>query len=511
MGSERVEGAAGRVAVAAPHAAAVEAAEEAVRGGGNAIDAALAAAAALTVVYPHQCSLGGDLIALVHDERSGDGPVAVLSAGTVPAGLDLEALAGAPMPRRGIETVTVPGAVAGWRAIAALGAARPLGEALRAAARTAAKGAPVSPGLARAIEAQREAVLADPGLREVFAPEGEPLGEGDVFVQPALAATLEELAEDPASFYTGAVAARLAAGLAGLGGAHTAADLAAHEAETVPALGRELGGVHWWVAPPPSQGALLLGVLPAALEAAASGREAGLVEASLRGMDVRDRELGDPRTAPVDVRAMTDLRVSSTEPAPPSGRALGDTVAVTAVDGAGLSVTLIQSVFQTFGAGLLERSTGIVLHNRGASFSTDPASPARIAHGSRPPHTLCPLIVQAPGLTAAVGCQGGRAQPWILAQAAPDLAEPSANPAAVLARPRWVVGAKDLGHDVPTLVGEPGTAGAVNAASALGVPVDRRDGPQDEAGHVQVARRAAGRLDAATDPRADGAAAVLHP
>ncbi|GAB2865830.1 hypothetical protein GCM10022221_77730 [Actinocorallia aurea] len=125
-------------------------------------------------------------------------------------------------------------------------------------------------------------------------------------MRPALAATLEELAEDPASFYTGAVAGRLAEGLAAFGGAHTTADLAAHEAETVPALGREVGGVRWWVAPPPSQGALLLIVLPAAVEAAASGREAGLVEASLRAMDMRDRELGDPRTAPVDVAAVDE-------------------------------------------------------------------------------------------------------------------------------------------------------------------------------------------------------------
>lgn len=499
-------------AVAAPHPVAVAAAAAAVRRGGNAIDAALAAAAVLAVVYPHQCALGGDLIALVRVPGQ-DGASAVLSAGVQPAGLDIDALAGAPMPRRGIRTVTVPGAVAGWSALAGLGAALPPGDALTAAAVLARNGIEVSAGLARGLAEQRSVVLADPGLRAVFAPTGEIAGQGDVIRQPALAVTLSELADDPYSFYRGPVAARLAAGLAALGGDHTAADLAAHQPEVVSALERRDDAGRWWVAPPPSQGALLLGVLPVAL---ATGRAAAdadpLVAECVRAMAVRDRELGDPRGGAIDVGAMIDLTVSDGVQSPPSGRALGDTVAISAVDADGLAVCLIQSVFQTFGAGLLEPETGIVLHNRGAAFSTDPRSPGALRHGTRPPHTLCPAIFAGTDRLVALGCQGGRAQPWILAQVAADLVAGEIPPAQVLARPRWVVGARDLGHERTVLLAEPGAARGVAAATALGLPVIEATGPVDEAGHVQVAvlDTASGVLHAATDPRADGRAAVIE-
>ncbi|WP_432564240.1 gamma-glutamyltransferase [Kineococcus sp. SYSU DK003] len=501
------------VAVAAPHPAGVELAQEAVRAGGNALDAALAAAAALTVVYPHQCALGGDLIALVRDERSGREPrtTAVVSAGTLPAGLDLDALAGAPMPRRGPATVTVPGVVAGWTALARLGAELPLPQVFSRAAELAEAGLPVSAGLARALRDQEAAVLADPGLRAVFAPTGAVLGEGDPVAQPALAATLRRLAEDPQDLYRGRTADLLAAGLRALGGTHTGKDLRAHVAEVLPALHAEVDGAHWYVAPPPSQGALLLGVAEAAVAAERSGRPDDLVVASLRGMDVRDRELGDPRTGEVDVTAMTTLSVRTGAAAPAAGRALGDTVAVTAVDDEGLSVSLIQSVFQTFGAGILEPATGIVLHNRGAGFSTDPASPARVRHGSRPPHTLCPVIVDTGEAVLAAGCQGGRAQPWILGQTLPALlaAADGTELQDVLARPRWVVGARDLGHERVTLVTEPGAETAAPAAQDAGAGVVHRDCLLDEAGHVQIAVRSRrSGLLAATDPRADGRACV---
>jgi gamma-glutamyltranspeptidase len=229
-------------------------------------------------------------------------------------------------------------------------------------------------------------------------------------------------------------------------------------------------------------------------------------------MAVRDRELGDPRGGAVDIGAMIGLTVSDGVQTPPAGRALGDTVAISAVDADGLAVCLIQSVFQTFGAGLLESETGIVLHNRGAAFSTDARSPGALRPGARPPHTLCPAIVSGPGRLVALGCQGGRAQPWILAQVAADLIAGEIPPARVLARPRWVVGAADLGHDRTVLLAEPGVTRAVAAAAALGLPVIEAAGQADEAGHVQAAvlDTASGVPHAATDPRADGRASVIE-
>lgn len=495
-----------RVAVAAPHPAALDAAAEAVADGGDAIDAALAAATALTVVYPHQCGLGGDLIALVR--RPGEGVTAVISAGAAPAGIDVERLAREDrMPRQGAQTVTVPGAVAGWRALAELGGRLGLESALLRSARLAAEGFPVSAGLARAIGLRADELQADEGMRGVFGDgAGGLLGEGDLLRQPALAASLDELAADPTAFYRGRIASSLAARLAALGGAHTEADFAAHEAELVEPATATTGGVRWWVAPPPSQGVVLLGILPEAL----AGDTAQLVEAVRDASLVRQAALGDPRGGAIDTAAMLDPRGPSEGALPRAGRALGDTVAVTAADTDGTVVTLIQSVYQLFGSGILDPGTGIVLHNRGSAFGTDPAHPGRVGPGLRPPHTLLPVIAESGELVLALGCQGGSAQPWILAQLVRELLDPAADPSAALARPRFVIGARDLGHEETTLVAEPGVDDAVAAARALGLPVAAASGPIDEAGHVQLVRLLAhGGLDAASDPRADGRAVVL--
>ena len=129
-----------------------------------------------------------------------------------------------------------------------------------------------------------------------------------------------------------------------------------------------------------------------------------------------------------------------------SPRAAGDTVAMTAVDEEGRAVTLIQSLYAHFGSGLLEPETGIVLHNRGGGFSLEPGHPGCLAPGARPPHTLCPSMVHAGDAVIAFGCQGGRAQPQILAQVASAVADPSSDLQAAVGRPRWIVGGADLGY-----------------------------------------------------------------
>ena len=497
------------VALAAPHREAVDAGERAIAAGGNALDAALAAAAMLTVVYPHQCALGGDLIALV---RTPDGEtISIVSAGAAPQDILSAADAWSTMPRQGPHAVTVPGIVAGWLAIERLGARLPLRGALEAAATVAENGTEVSPGLERAIDSRIDAVRADAGLSAVFAPGGRPLRATDVLRQPALAATLRRLAEDPRSIYTGRVAAQLVAFLRAAGGTHTEDDFAAHTAEVDAALALDAAGARWYAAPPPSVGAVLLG-LASTLDEGARTDGAALLDAALRGVRARAEHLGDPRTAPVDVAAMLALGVDDALPSSaPEAPAQGDTVAITAADDEGWAVTLIQSVFHTFGSGLLDPETGIVLHNRGAAFTLDPASPARLRPGSRPPHTLCPVIVDDASSTVIAGCQGGRAQPWILSQLLPALRDPATPLADTLAVPRWLVGDVDLGQDRLSLVVEPGADPRVVArAEATGLPVARFAGPDDSAGHVQVIRRtpAAGSilLEAASDPRADGAA-----
>lgn len=530
--------ASGDVAVAAPHPAAIEAAREVVAAGGGAVDAAIAAAAALTVAYPHQCSVGGDLVALV---RTPDGTVrTVLSAGAAAAGFDPAALAGLDrMPPGGPLSVTVPGVVAGWGSLADLGARLPMRQLLAPAIGLAAEGVAVSPGLVRGTQDRLDVVRADPGLSAlVLDAAGEPLPAGAPLRQPALAETLTQIAADWRTFYTGPLARRLAAALERFGSPLRFADLAAHRAQICAPLTLTLDGVAWSVAPPPSQGAALLAVLAAGADPLA--RLDAARQAELR----RDALLGDPAAGEVDVDALLGLAARSVDALPSGPKPAGDTVAVTAVGADGHAVTLIQSVFQTFGSGLLDPDTGIVLHNRGSAFSIDPTHPGRVRPGARPPHTLCPVLATVPAPTSAsasasisasaatvsasadhstpaapdtvlaLGCQGGRAQAWILSQVAQDCLN-AATPGdlrAVLDRPRWVIGSRDLGMNAPTLLLEPGVPAAVElAGKATGLDLDvvTSTDRRDDAGHVQVSRLDAAGLSAAADPRADGLGVVL--
>lgn len=500
------------IALAAPHLEALAAGKRAVAAGGNALDAALAAAAMLTVVYPHQCAIGGDLIALVRTP-AGD-TTAVIAAGTAPAGIADAASTWSEVPRQGAHSVTVPGMVAGWREIAAIGSRHGLSSAFEDAAAVAEGGFQVSAGLARALESRADAVHADPGMRGVFASAGTVLGEGDTVRQPALAATLRILADDPGDFYRGGIARSLVRTLRDGGGTHTVDDFAGYAVEVGPALTRAIGAQRWHVAPPPSVGPVLIGVV-----AAASGDDTGatpsgprLVDAAIRGVHARAAALGDPRAADVDLDLLLDLGVDAPAQAFAEPRPLGDTAAVTALDDEGWGVTIVQSVYQTFGAGLLDPGTGIVLHNRGSAFSIDPASPAAVRPGARPPHTLCPAIVDAPEVTVVAGCQGGRAQAWILSQILPDAVDPAQELSTILDRPRWVVGDRDLGQPELSLVAEPGVpADVLERAAENGLPVVQFPGRADEAGHVQLVRRARGQTTSASDPRADGVGTVIDP
>src|SRR5689334_11242989 len=175
-------GAPRRFAVAAPHAAATRAGEAAFEAGGNAVDAALAAACALTVVYPHMCALGGDVMALVRD---GDAH-AVNGSGRAPRRWH----AGGTVPVQGVGAITVPGAVSAWQTMAERWGRRPLAAALEPAAELARDGVPVARSLADALAADGPLVAADAGLSAVFAPAGRVLGEGDRLVQHPLARTL---------------------------------------------------------------------------------------------------------------------------------------------------------------------------------------------------------------------------------------------------------------------------------------------------------------------------------
>jgi gamma-glutamyltranspeptidase/glutathione hydrolase len=487
-----------RLAIAAPQRSAAEAGAAAVAAGGNALDAALAAAVSLTVSYPDNCALGGDLIALV---LRADGTATVVNAsGPAPAAIDVDALraAGPSMPQDGPATVTVPGLVAGLHALWSLGAALPWAAAFDAGITQAETGVDVAPSLAAAFAQEAGRLAADAGTRALFLPGGVPLRAGERLRQPALAATLRRLAHDgPRAFYRGPIGASLVAWLRALGSAMTDADLAGFEPELVvplrvPAAGREV-----LTAPPNSQGFLL----PQILQAAGPGldplgpRAGELAGIFAAAATARDRYLCDPRSGDVPVGDVLDVH-------PPAGR--GDTVAVVAVDGAGNAVSLIQSVFGAFGAGIADASTGVLCHNRGAYFALDPRSPNVLAGGKRPAHTLMPAAVLEAGRPAIVlGTMGGSAQPQILAQVLMRLALGD-DPQAALAAPRWVLDGADL------LV-EAGVPDAARRALAgTGRTIRALPDLDSTVGHTQlVAIDAGGTLTPASDPRSEGAALLV--
>jgi gamma-glutamyltranspeptidase/glutathione hydrolase len=433
------------------------------------------------------------------------------------------------MPTYGPHPVTVPGAVSAWFELSARWGAQSLAGALRRAADLAADGVAVAPGLARDIEREAARLRADSGLREVFLPGGELLGPGDPLLQPRLADTLRRMADDgPKAFYTGEVAEGLVATLHEHGSPMALADLAGHRTTVGPPIAAGYSGVDHLTAPPASQGAFFLQGL-AALEVVRQrrgrdldpiGDDAALV---VRIMDAaaRDRDLllGDPAYAPLDLQELCSERAEEIAAEALAGRLLppartgakpsGDTVAVVTADSRGNWVTLMQSNFHAFGSGILDPRSGVVLHNRGASFQLDPRSPNRFGPGRRPAHTLMPVLLRRDGrLVGAHGTMGGRAQPQIHAQVALHLAA-GAAPEAAVGLPRWVLVPREPGRvakDRPTVAVEedlPAREELERHFAVVALP--RHD---DEAGHAQVVRSSPAGIVAASDPRADGAALV---
>lgn len=514
--------ASGRWGVASPHTLASEVGADVLRGGGNAVDAAVAAAAALAVVLPNQCALGGDVIALV---GLPDGSAHVLNgSGRAPARVDVEALRAGHdrLPVDGALSVTVPGIVDGWHELARRWGTRSVSAALGHAATLAHDGVPVSAGLARDLDREAKRILADPGLSEVLAPSGTLLREGQALRQPRLANTLEAIAADgPGAFYSGDVAASLVSTLRARGSAMTTDDFHAHTSTLEEPLAVRFGDEEYVASGGNTQGGFFLAALRAVERLGRPldplGAEAGLLHDILAALaSARDQRLGDPSTAPVlDDGAIEELATlalaGTTAPLAPRGPAPGgDTVAVVVADGSGQWVSLIQSVFHAFGSGLLDPVTGVLLHNRGAAFDLAPGSAAELAGGRRPPHSLMPVLVRDAGtgqLVGAHGTMGGRAQPQIHTHLALHLALGRSTFESVSA-PRWLLGHMEAGadenpvvhyeHDVPDV--------ARLSLTRTGVPARPLPAQADDAGHAQVIRRGTKGLHVAADPRADGAA-----
>ncbi|MFN8233900.1 MAG: gamma-glutamyltransferase [Actinomycetota bacterium] len=513
-----------RWALATPHALATEAGAVAFERGGNALDAALAAAVTLAVVYPHMCGVGGDLFALI--QRPDGQTVALNASGRSPAGIDVDAVRarhGDRLPDHGPDVLTVPGAVSGWDQLHREGGVLPWADAFSPAIAYAHGGVAVSPSLARSLAELAEPVRSDAGLSAVFAPGGEPLALGDPFVQPGLGATLQTLAAyGPAALYGGEVGRRLVDGLAPLGSALTLVDLSEHRADVVPPLVGRFRDLDVRVVPPNSQGFVLLQILALVerlgIDPDPGGPHAGTLAliASAAGRD-RDRHLAEPDAMTVHPSTLLDDghlasladEVRAREAEMPAGTR-SDTIALVAADADGWAVSLIQSLAAGFGACIAEPATGIVLQDRGAGFTLEHGHPNVLAPRKRPAHTLMPVLVhRGDHLAAALGTMGGYAQPQINAENILRLfAAGDRTPAEVLSEPRWLVGGMDVESAPPFVLAERGLPDPAAASiERAGYRLRLDDRPSEEVGHAHlIVTSHDGSFEAASDPRADGGA-----
>ena len=516
--------------VATPHYLASMAGVQMLRSGGNALDAAIAANSVLNVVYPHNCSLGGDAFMMIWDPSekklhalNGCGRSA--AAASIEA---LNALGHTVMPERGAHPVTVPGAVHAWHTAHARFGAKPFSDLFQDAIRYANDGFPVSPSLSRAIDMYREMLGRQKAAAHQYLPDGVVPAGGEILRCPDLAASFRMIAErGPAAVYGGPIGQAIANTLQAEGAFLTAADIAAHESEWVEPLSTTYRGHRLFEMPPPTQGivGLELANMAEGYNIAALGRNTAeqihlLVEAKKLAFVDRDTHVADPMFYDVPVqrfiskeyaaeqRARIDPTRAFTDQPDPAGG--GDTIYLCVVDRDGMCVSLIQSIFNGFGSGLVAEGTGILLQNRGASFHLDAKAANRLEPGKRPMHTLIPaMLFHDDEPEVVLGTMGAHGQAQTHIQLLCNLVDFELEPQAAIESPRWV-----SGRSVPT---DP--AHVLYLEEPIGEEVrqklvtfghDARFMPPFSSlmGHSNMIRidRSRGVLMGASDPRSDGAA-----
>ena len=514
--------------VSAPHRLAAEAGLSVLQDGGNAVEATVAVAACLAVVYPHMTGIGGDGFWVIHEP---DGAVhGIHGCGGAAGAISLEMYAGlATVPFRGpLAANTVAGTISGWAAaLASAGGSLPLERLVRDAIALAEAGVAVTAGQAAIAAAKGPELRVQPGAyAATFEPDGQPLREGDVLRQPVLAQTLRRLcAEGLESFYTGALAADIAADLALLGSPVSAADLAAHLATRPEPLTTPIKGAQLWNSAPPTQGFASLLILALFYRLAADTADGfdhvhGLVEATKQAFLLRDRHVGDPALTGFDFQGLLDDAVTldalaaGIDPAQafawPQPPQWGDTCWFGAADGEGRVVSAIQSTYFEFGSGLVLPRTGITWQNRGSSFRLAQSGWNALKPHRKPFHTLNPALAKFDdGRVMAYGTMGGEGQPQTQAALFTRYARFGADLQAAISAPRWLLG-RTWGDQSTTLKLEDGFAPELYAAlEAAGHAVERVGPLTAMMGHAgAIVRHPDGRLDGATDPRSDGGVAA---
>lgn len=522
---------AGRSTVYAPNAAvatsqplATSAALEVLQAGGNAFDAAVAAAAMLGVVEPHMTGMGGDMFMLAWSAAEGR-LVGLDGSGRAGSLLDAAALVEAGqerMPSVGAVPVTVPGALSGWAAMLERFGSRPLADALAPAIRVARNGFPVSPIIAEQWQGSADVLQRDPGARDTYLVDGAraPLA-GEWFRNPDLADSYQAVADGgPGVLYGGALGQRLVDGLATLGGNLTIEDLQNHEVRWVVPLRQDFRGYTVWQLPPSGQGIAalqMLGILEP-FDLKAMGHNSPdylhhLIEAKKLAYADLAKYVADPDWMEIDPEDLLDPAYLDEQRAgirrgiatdrldPDPAVQASETIYLSVADRDGNMVSFINSIYSYFGSGVVVPGTGMVLQNRGAGFTLEEGHPNRAAPGKRPFHTIIPgFVTRDDEPWMAFGLMGGAMQPQGHTQLLLNLIEFDMDPqeAVDAARFRHLSGSR-------VAVEAPVAPEVRQSLEAMGHEVVVRGG--GAFGGAQLVIRLDRGWAAASDPRKDGHAA----
>jgi gamma-glutamyltranspeptidase len=510
--------------VASCHPLATLAGVETLRAGGNVVDAAVATNAVLAVTQAPFCGVGGDLFCLYY--AAATGRVHFLNgAGRSGSRASLDELSrrGLPsVPALGPGSVSVPGVTRAWRMLLDRFGTRPLGSLLAPAIHYAADGYPIADVVCQSIR-ERAPLFEDPEWRRIFVPGGVFPKRGDLFRQPELARTLTELADDPELFYRGRVARAITARLEAEGFL-TEADLAEHTGEWEEPISTTYRGYTVYQTPPPTQGLavllalnLLEGVDLPALPVHSVEHLHALLEMTKLAYADRDRWIGDPAQARVPVEALlakdyATRRRSAFDPDKAQAYAAsdldGDTTGFVVADGQGDVISIIQSLYRAFGSGVVPPGTGVVLHNRGAYFKTDPGHPSSFTPRKRPFHTLVTCVVTRDGAPVlGYSTMGGDGQAAFHVQGLTNVLDYGMEIQEAIERPRFANGRLVPG-DAPDLVRLEGrvSADVREALAARGHNVAVVSDWFSQMGHAHGITLREGTLAGGADPRGDGAA-----
>jgi len=446
--------------VATEHPLASQIGAAILREGGNAVDAAVAANAAMGVFAPMANGIGGDLFAMIYEARSGK-LYGLNASGWAPSGLTLEFLRSkglTNMPQRGIDSVTVPGAVDGWSKLLARFGRKPLRDVLAPAIQYAQDGFPVTEIFSSYWAGSEKYLRTNEAAARIFLPAGRAPRTGEIFRNPDLAWSLKQIAKHGRdAFYRGEIAKRILAGSQALGGKLTAADLAEFSSQWVEPISTTYHGWTVYEMPPNGQGIaalIMLNIMQnfplASLGLGSADAWHVMIEAKKLAYADMLRYVCDPTCNQVPVKgllakdyaaqraklidmAKANCAVAPGQP-PPGG---SDTTYLCVVDREGNMVSYIQSVYESFGSCVVAPGTGFALQNRGGLFSFDPQSPNVLAGRKRPLHTIIPAFMSHGQVRIAFGIMGGWNQAQAHAQFVSDIVDHQLNIQAALEAPRF--------------------------------------------------------------------------